>query len=165
MKKVKETVKDTKKEQQSVEAPQAALIIHNQYIKDFSLEIPFAPAIFKELKQAPSMHVDISMNKQDLEDANTYNISLTTKMDGDLGDKKVFIIELTYSAIVTLNVPQEHLEPIMFIEIPRLLFPYVRSIISNSMSQAGLPPVMISPIDFAAMYQARKAKEAAAANA
>ncbi len=148
----------------TINAPQSALMIHNQYIKDMSIEIPLAPEIFKEMTQAPQMHMDISMNNKKLEGENDFEISLVTKMNGNLGEKPLFIIELTYSAIVSVNVAPEYMEPIMMIELPRLLFPFVRSIIANSLSQAGLPPVLISPIDFVAMYQARKAKEAENAN-
>ena len=138
---------------------QPALMIHSQYIKDMSLEIPLAPEIFKEMNQAPDVHVDINMASKKLED-NAYNVSLTAKIDADIADKKLFIVELTYAAVATVNVPEESLEPVLFIELPRLLFPFVRSIIANSLSAAGLPPMMLSPIDFVALYNAKKAEEA-----
>lgn len=136
-----------------------ALMIHTQYIKDFSLEIPLAPEIFKQVNVAPSVHVDISISNKKLDDGN-FDVSLKIKMDADLADKKFFIVELTYSAVAAVNVPAEHLEPVLYIELPRLLFPYARSIISNSLAEASLPPMMLSPIDFVALYQAKKAKEA-----
>ena len=140
---------------------QPGLMIHNQYIKDMSLEIPMAPQIFAEMNQAPNVHIDISMGNKKLEgEGNNYEVTLTVKMDADLKDKKLFILELTYGTVITINVAQEHFEPIMFIEVPRLLFPFVRSIVANSLSSAGLPPIMISPIDFVAMYNAKKVKEA-----
>lgn len=145
--------------QNSVNAEQSALVIQSQYIKDMSLEIPLAPQIFAEMNQAPNVHIDISMGNRKLE-GNTYEVTLTAKMDADLKDKKLFIVELTYGAVATVNVPQEHFEPIMYIELPRLLFPFVRSIVANSLSAAGLPAIMISPIDFVAMYNAKKAREA-----
>lgn len=148
----------TDEEIKSVNVEQNALFIQTQYIKDFSLEIPLAPAIFKEVNQAPNVHIDFSMNHQHLED-NNYNINLTAKLNADVGDKKFFIVELTYSAVATVNVAPEHLEPVIYIEIPRLLFPFVRSIIANSLSEAGLPPMMLAPIDFVALYAAKKAKE------
>ena len=138
---------------------QPALMIHSQYIKDLSLEIPMAPQIFAEMNQAPNVHIDISMGNKKLEN-NNYEVTLTAKMDADIKDKKLFIVELTYGAVATVNVPQEHFEPIMYIELPRLLFPFVRSIVANSLSAAGLPAMMISPIDFVAMYNEKKAKEA-----
>lgn len=145
--------------QNSVNAEQAALMIHSQYIKDLSLEIPMAPQIFGEMTQAPNVHIDISMGNKKLE-GNNYEVTLTAKVNADVNDKKLFIVELTYGAAVAINVPEEHFEPVMYIEIPRLLFPFVRSIVANSLSAAGLPAMMISPIDFVAMYNAKKAKEA-----
>jgi preprotein translocase subunit SecB len=143
----------------SVNAEQFGVAIQSQYIKDMSLEIPLAPHIFKEMNQAPNVHIDLSMGNKKLEE-NVYEITLTAKMDADIKDKKLFILELTYGAVATINVPEEHFEPVMYIELPSLMFPFVRSIVANSLSAAGLPALLISPVDFAAMYNAKKAKEA-----
>jgi len=136
---------------------QAGLIIHSQYIQDMSLEIPLAPEIFKEINQAPDVHVDINMGNRKLENGD-YNVILTAKINADITEKKLFIVELSYGAVASVNVSAEQLEPVLFIELPRLLFPFVRSIIANSLSAAGLPPIMLSPIDFAALYNAKKAQ-------
>ena len=142
---------------------QPAIMIRNQYIKDMSLEIPFAPAIFKEVNNnQPEIHVDMGM-KSDVQEDGSYVVSLETKMDADVNGKKLFILELTYCSNLTLNIPEEHKEPILMIELPRLMFPFVRSIVATSLANAGLPPLMLNPIDFAAMYQDKKAKEAAEA--
>ena len=137
---------------------QVALMIHSQYIKDMSLEIPMAPQIFAEMNQAPNVHIDISMGNKKLE-GNNYEVTLTAKMDADIKDKKLFIVELTYGAVATVNVPEEHFEPIMYIELPRLLFPYARAIVGNTMREAGFPSLQIHPIDFAALYRARLAQK------
>lgn len=149
--------------QNTVNVEQPALMIHSQYIKDMSLEIPMAPQIFAEMNQAPNVKIDFSMGNKKLE-GNNYEVTLTAKLNADINDKKLFIVELTYGSVVTVNVPEEHFEPVMYIELPRLLFPFVRSIIANSLSAAGLPAMLISPIDFVAMYNTKKAKEAEAAN-
>lgn len=140
---------------------QAGLMILSQYIKDMSLEIPLAPQIFKEMTQAPNVQVEFNMKHEQLEDGN-FNITLNTKLDANVGEKKLFILELAYAAVASVNVPQEHLEPVLEIELPRLLFPFVRSVISHSLSEAGLPPMMLSPIDFVSLYNAKKAKQAEA---
>lgn len=140
---------------------QAGLMILSQYIKDMSLEIPLAPQIFKEMTQAPNVQVEFNMKHEQLEDGN-FNITLNTKLDANVSEKKLFIIELAYAAVASVNVPQEHLEPVLEIELPRLLFPFVRSVISHSLSEAGLPPMMLSPIDFVSLYNAKKAKQAEA---
>ena len=141
------------------EQPQG-LMIHSQYTKDLSLELPFAPEIFKDMpKQNPNVAIDINIGNRSLEE-DVYEVSLTAKINADIADKKLFILELTYAAVATVKVPEEHLEPVLYIELPRLLFPFVRNIIANNLTEAGLPPMLISPIDFIALYQARKAKEA-----
>ena len=141
-----------------VEQP-TGIMIHSQYIKDLSLEIPYAPEIFKEMNKNPEVHIDISLANKPVE-KDVYEVALTAKINADLGEKKLFIFELTYACLATVRVPSEHLEPILYIELPRLLFPFVRSVIANNMSEAGLPAMLISPIDFVALYNAKKAKEA-----
>ncbi len=132
-----------------------AIVINTQYVKDLSLEIPLAPEIFREITSAPKMDINVDVNAEHLHD-NFFNVSLSIKMDGDVNDKKLFILELVYAAVVSLNVPQEHIEPVLLVEIPRMIFPFARSIITNNLVDGGLPPFMLNPIDFVAMYQARK---------
>ena len=139
-----------------------AIAITNQYIKDLSLEIPFAPEIFREIKGAPKVNLDIDINAKNLEE-NYYNVDLNITINGDLEEKKLFILELTYSAVVNINVPQEHVEPVLLIEIPRLLFPFARNVVTQCLTEGGLPPFMINPIDFAAIYTAKKLNETKAA--
>ena len=144
------------KQAQNENKPQMpAIIINSQYIKDFSLEIPYAPEIFKEISQNPDIHIDVDVSNRNLE-KNIFNVDLKFSINADINNKKFFIVELTYSAVVELNVPQEHIEPVLMIEIPRMLFPFARQIITTSLTEAGLPPFMLTPIDFAAIYQAKK---------
>lgn len=131
-----------------------AIVINTQYIKDLSLEIPHAPEIFREITSAPKIDINVDVHANHLHD-NFFNVSLNVKMDGSINDKKLFILELVYGAVVSLNIPQEHVEPVLLIEIPRMLFPFARSIVTNSLVDGGLPPFMLNPIDFHAMYEAR----------
>lgn len=131
--------------------------INAQYIKDLSFEAPSMPQILSEITSAPtiSVNVDIQVNKTAQE--NMFTVELNAKAAAQTSDSKkaVFICELTYGALVTLNVPQEHLEPVLLVEVPHLLFPYARAIIANTTREAGLPPLQVNPIDFAGLYQAR----------
>ena len=134
---------------------QPAIMIHTQYIKDLSLEIPHAPEIFRGLKEAPAVGVHVDVDAQHMHD-NFYNVSLKFRMDGDLKEQKLFILELEYSAIASLQIPQENLEPVLLVEIPRLIFPFARNVITNCLTEGGLPPFMLTPIDFATLYNQRK---------
>lgn len=135
-----------------------SIVVNNQYIKDLSLEIPYAPEIFNEVKGAPKVNLDIDINAKPLGD-DYYDVELKIEINGDTEEKKLFILELTYAAVVNVVVPQEHLEPVLLIEIPRLIFPFARNVVTNCLTEGGLPPFMISPIDFAAIYTAKKLKE------
>lgn len=139
---------------------QPAIMIRSQYIKDMSLEIPFAPAIFKEMNTQPQVHVDMGM-KSDVQEDGSHVVTLNTKMDADVNGKKLFILELSYCANLDLNVAEDQKEIALMVEMPRLMFPFVRSIIATNLAGAGLPPLMLNPIDFLAMYQAKKAQESA----
>lgn len=133
-----------------------AILINNQYIKDLSFEIPHAPEIFKKLTQQPELKIDIDVQTKALEE-NHFNVTLNIAMNGNISGEPLFILELSYAAVVSLNVAQEHIEPVLAIEIPRLLFPFARNVVTQCLSEGGLPPIMINPIDFAAVYASRKA--------
>ncbi len=129
--------------------------VNAQYIKDLSFEAPALPQILSEITTTPliSVNVDIQVNRTDNE--KMFTVDLNFKAAAQTADTKkaVFICELTYGALVTLDVPAEHLEPVLLVEIPHLLFPAARAIIASTTREAGLPPLQINPIDFATLYR------------
>ncbi len=129
--------------------------INMQYIKDMSLEVPHAPQIFTKLTNPPQIGVDLNIDTAKLND-NQYEVVLNLRITADAEKQPLFIYELSYAAACTVKMPEEQVEPILFIEIPRLIFPYARQIISTNLSEAGLPPLMLTPVDFAAVYRAKK---------
>jgi preprotein translocase subunit SecB len=131
------------------------LQVNAQYIKDLSFEIPGAPQVFADLAGAqPDLAVRVDLNAVPL-GGNNFELQLQLAVDAKVGEKTAFIVELTYAGLFAVNVPEEHLQPILLIEGPRLLFPFARSIISEVTVGGGLPPLMLQPIDFAALYRAR----------
>ncbi len=136
-----------------------AITVISQYIKDLSLEIPHAPEIFSQIKTAPKVDVHVDV-KSEPKGNNTYVSELSISMNGKAEDKTLFVLELTYAAFAEVNVPAEHMEPVLMIELPRLVFPFARNVVTQCLSEGGLPPFMLNPIDFAALYVARKQAEA-----
>ncbi len=151
------TANDNPAQDNGNQQQQPPIVIHTQYIKDLSLEIPHAPEVFRNLNQAPAVNIHVDVNANHMHE-NFFNVELRIAMDGDLIDEKLFILEMKYAAVVSLNIPQEHVEPVLLVEIPRMLFPFARSIVTNALVDGGLPPFMLNPIDFMAMYQNRKAQ-------
>ena len=142
-----------------MEAKKPAIMINSQYIKDLSMEIPHAPHIFNKMNEnGPKIDIEVNIETQELEE-NIYNVLMNLTMNGNIKDEKAFILELSYGAVVSLNIPEEHREPVLMIEIPHIMYPFVRQIVANTLTNAGLPALLLNPIDFMAMYNAKKAKE------
>ena len=76
----------------------------------------------------------------------------------------LFNVELIYGGVFRVEgFPQEHMLPLLFIECPRLLFPFARQIIAEATRNGGFPPLMLDPIDFAQMFQQKLAEDQAKA--
>ena len=68
-------------------------------------------------------------------------------------NKMAFIIDLHYGALIALhNIPQENVPPILMVEVPKLLFPFIREVVSGMTIKGGYPPLYLTPINFEAMY-------------
>ncbi len=129
--------------------------VNAQYIKDLSFEAPALPQILTEITSTPTISVNVDIQVSRTDNDKMFTVDLNIKGAAQTSDTKkaIFICELTYGALVTLDVPVEHLEPVLLVEIPHLLFPSARAIIANTTREAGLPPLQINPIDFATLYR------------
>ena len=129
------------------------ITIRAQYIKDLSFEAPTAPSIFSVIQQKPpDIDVNINIDHSSLEGGNI-EVTLEFEVRCSTSDDLVFIMELQYSGVFTVNVPDKHFQPVLFVECPRLLFPFARNILASVSREAGFPPLMLGPVDFVAMYQ------------
>jgi len=127
-----------------------------QYIKDFSFENPNAPQIYTELQQQPQMAMDVNVQTRTVADA-MFEAALKIRLESKIATRAAFIVELAYAGLFTLpEMPEEQIKLFLFVEAPRLLFPYARAIISNALRDGGFPHVMIQPIDFYALYMAQR---------
>lgn len=141
--------------------PLPSVQINAQYVKDFSFEAPNMPFSLLELKSAPEIHINVDLNASKTQNEKLFTVDLTLRLNAKSkeNDKTIFLCELVYGALVTLDVPEESREPMLMVEIPHLIFPYARAIIANTIREAGLPSLQISPIDFAGLYRAKLAEK------
>lgn len=135
---------------------QPPLAINGQFIKDLSFEAPHVPEIFADMANGngPAIGIDVDVKAAQLH-ANMYEVDLLLKVEAKAGEKVAFLVELEFCGIVTLNVAEEHIQPMLFIEVPRHLFPFARAVIASTTRDAGFPPLMIAPIDFVDMFRQR----------
>lgn len=136
------------------------LTVLAQYLKDLSFESPGAPATVgaaTELKEG-SVNVDVRVVPLA---APQYEVVVRVKVEAHNADKVVYLLELEYGGLVQVGeVPAESHEPLLMIEGPRLLFPYARAIVTAVTRDGGFAPLLINPIDFAALYRDFKRKNA-----
>jgi preprotein translocase subunit SecB len=149
------------------------LMVNVQYIKDLSFEVPNAPEIYATLRSQPAVQINLDVQARALQEGqNVYEVVLSVKADarepttasgnGAVPEgRSVFIAELQYAGVFTLTgVPPEAVEPLLLIECPRLLFPFARNVLSDVTREGGFPPVLLQPIDFVGLWQARRAAAA-----
>lgn len=131
------------------------------YVKDLSLEIPNAPQIFLE-REAPQIEVQLHTSAAAL-DEGVYEVTVTATVTSKIGDKVMFLIEVKQAGIFTVrNVPEAEKTPVLAVVCPNILFPYLREVVSDVSVRAGFAPVLLSPINFDALYQQQQAQSQAA---
>ncbi len=140
--------------------PPMQIAVHAQYIRDFSFEVPNAPQIFAPTQSQPALDMGVNVQTRNLGQGNFESL-LMLKMEAKIDGKVAFIAELAYGGVFGLpEMPEEHIKMFLLVEAPRLLFPFARSILANAVREGGFPPVLINPIDFAALYQQQQMQAA-----
>jgi preprotein translocase subunit SecB len=132
------------------------------YVKDLSLEIPNAPQVFLE-REAPQVDIQLHHNSNSVEEG-VFETVLTVTVTAKAADKTMFLVEVAQAGIfVARNIPAQELEQVLGIACPNILFPYVREVISEIVVRAGFPPVILSPVNFEAIYQSQRQQQPAGA--
>jgi preprotein translocase subunit SecB len=143
-------------------AAQPRLQILTQYVRDLSFEnIAAQKGIASEAKPEVRVQVNIDAQKRA---ADHFEVALKVKVDSKVTEAQVFILELDYAGLFLIqNVPPEQLHALLMIECPRLIFPYVRRIVSDVTRDGGFPPMNLDQVDFLALYRAELARRQAEA--
>jgi preprotein translocase subunit SecB len=135
-----------------------ALNVLVQYVKDLSFENPNAPRSLGPREAPPNIGVQVNVNARQLSPTD-FEVSVTLEASAGEGADLMFKFDLDYCGVFRLvNIPQEQIHPIVMIECPRLLFPFLRQIVADATRNGGYPPLYIDPIDFLALYQQRAAQ-------
>jgi preprotein translocase subunit SecB len=128
--------------------------VNAQYIKDFSFESPNAPQIFAPNQSPPELNMGVNVRTRPMGE-HQHEVLLMLKLEAKLSGKTAFIAELTYGGIFSLpQLPEDQVKLLLLIECPRLLFPFARAIMADAVRDGGFPQILITPIDFAMLYQA-----------
>ena len=141
------------------EQEQAQFGIEKIYLKDLSLEMPHAPQIFLE-SESPEIEIGVHNGATVVNaEGGLYEAILTVTVTAKLKEKTVFLVEVAYGGVFQIrNVPETEIEMVLGVTCPNILFPYLREVVSETVSRAGFPPVILHPMNFEAIYKARKQK-------
>ncbi len=166
---------ETARAPQPAAAPPQPLVVNIQYVKDLSFEVPGAPQVFSTIRAQPQVSINLDVQARRVQEgqsvfevaimirAEAHDNSAQTNGQAAGPTPTVFVAELTYAGVFTLNgLPDNAIEPVLLVECPRILFPFARNILSDVTRDGGFPPVLLQPIDFVALWQSRRNQAGAA---
>jgi preprotein translocase subunit SecB len=146
------------------ESKQPQINVLGQYIKDLSFENPSAPRSLRGGVK-PNIQINFNVQAQPMGEE-MFEVALTLEANATNDDGVIYNMELVYAGGFRLhNLPREAIQPVLFIECPALLFPFVRRLVGDLTREGGFPPLLLDPIDFASLYRQRVMQNQAAANA
>ena len=134
-----------------------------QYIKDLSFESPSVPQSLQGPGQNPQLKVSVNVNAGPRGE-DTYEVALQLEVHAKSDEGVIYNIELMYGGLFRLRgVPQNLLQPVLFVDCPTLLFPFLRRVLADIVRDGGFPPLMLDPIDFGRLYAQNVAQTQGAA--
>ncbi|MFT7252900.1 MAG: preprotein translocase subunit SecB [Paracoccaceae bacterium] len=126
-----------------------------QFIRDLSFENIAAQKGVQGQTQ-PEIQVQVSLDARKRTQENQYDVIVKLKIDSKSKEdgSAIFLIELEYAGVFLVeNVAEEQLHPFLMIECPRMLFPFIRRVVSDISRDGGYPPLNLENIDFMAIYR------------
>lgn len=154
---------EDQKQEAGQDQPQQNLVIHTQYIKDFSFENPNSPQVLVEQEGQPEIEINVNVTANPQQQDRLFEVVLHIRASAKRNDKDMFLAELSYAAVLSVGegIEEQAIHPVVMIEGPRLIFPFARAILAQTTQAGGFMPLNIQPIDFVRIYQ--QGMEAAAA--
>jgi preprotein translocase subunit SecB len=131
---------------------QPQLTVLAQYIKDLSFESPGAPQSLQGPGQNPQLKVGVHVNAGP-KGEEAYEVALQLEVHAKSDQGVIYNVELIYGGLFRLRgVPQDLLQPVLFVDCPTILFPFLRRVLADVIRDGGFPPLMLDPIDFGRLY-------------
>jgi len=135
--------------------------IQRMYLKDLSLEQPNSPQILLEQAQ-PQVDINLAMAANGVADG-IYEVTVTATVTTKVKDKVLFLVEAKQAGIFEIrHIPQDQMQGIISIVCPQMIYPYLRAIVSDVCTRAGFPPILLTEVNFQAMFEAQQQQGVAA---
>jgi preprotein translocase subunit SecB len=129
--------------------------IQRMYLKDLSLEQPNSPQILTEQGQ-PQVDINLGVSANGVADG-IVEVCVTATVTTKVNDKVLFLVEAKQAGIFEIrNLPEEQMQGIVSIVCPQMIYPYLRAIVSDVCTRAGFPPILLTEVNFQAMFEAQQ---------
>ena len=135
--------------------------IQKLYVKDVSFESPAAPGIFSsDSDWQPGISLQLNSEQQQCGD-NLYEVVLTVTVSATEGERTAFLVEIKQAGLFHVaGIEGDALAHLLGSYCPGVLFPYAREVVSDLVQKGGLPPLLLQPINFDALYAQRRQEQA-----
>ncbi len=150
--------------EETAAAPQIKMSVLAQYIREMSFENAVAMKGINAAEVQPDVQVSVSIDGRKRTAENQFDVVTKFKVvsKNKVSNEPMFVLELDYGGVFHIEgVPEEQMHPFLLIECPRMLFPFVRRIVSDVTRDGGFPPLNLDTVDFLALYRAELARRAA----
>jgi len=149
--------------EENQQAAESQFAIQKIYLKDVSLESPNAPMVFNDGEWKPEINVQINTTHQVFGEG-LYEVVLTVTVTARQNEKTAFLVEVKQAGLFSLSgFPQENLGGMLGAYCPETLFPFAREAIADFINKGGFPPLLLSPVNFNAVYAQQVQQQQAAA--
>lgn len=129
--------------------------IQRLYVKDLSLEVPGAPDVFQQ-EWKPEMNLDIQTQLNDL-NHDLYEVILTLTVTVKNNNSNAFLVEVKQAGIFLIkNFPEENMDHMLKAFCPSVLYPYAREVVTDVVTRASFPQLILAPLNFDAFYAKHK---------
>ena len=137
------------------EAAPAQMRVLGQYIRDMSFEnIMAQKGGGADVQPDVQVEVKLDAKKRTVENQYESAIKLNVTSKDTAGDTTLFLLEVDYVGIFHIeNIPDDQIHPFLLIECPRMIFPFLRRIVSDVTRDGGFPPLNLENIDFVSLYR------------
>jgi preprotein translocase subunit SecB len=130
----------------------AQLNVVGQYIKDLSFECPGVPETLRTPPKNPQLQISVNVGAAP-QGQDIFEVVLNLEAHARAEAGVIYNIELAYGGLFRLrNIPENVLQPVLMIDCPTILFPFLRRVLADLTRDGGFPPLMLDPVDFRRLY-------------
>ena len=137
--------------------------IVSQYIRDLSFESPSIDRALEGPGENPNLELEVNVNARSMRE-NMFQSEIDFRAHAVDDKGTIYLLEVTYGGVFQVGpISREAIEPFLLVNCPSMLFPFLRRLVADLTREGGFPPLFLDPIDFGALYIARKQRQAAEA--